>query len=216
MPARPRTPRVLAILLLLAGAGIVAALLTQITGQPPAPITPTVAEAGPDPAPPAAPAAPAPHEDASTAPGREDAREVAKDLFDWDTLEDHHAEVIQRVLGHAEPPGADTAGLAADLNGYLPTPHQWRALRTHQTRQHLVIDQLSQPSSWPDIVATADALPPSVTAITVTGTRHRAGLVNGQPEQTAHPVAFTIFLDCPTGPDGCHLLRLSHPDRPLD
>ena len=39
-------------------------------------------------------------------------------------------------------------------------------------------------------------LPKGATAVTIEGTRHRAGVWNGQPVTSEHPVAFTVFVVC--------------------
>ncbi|MGO1975560.1 MAG: hypothetical protein ACTH2Q_21605, partial [Propionibacteriaceae bacterium] len=58
-------------------------------------------------------------------------------------------------------------------------------------------------------------LTPGTTAITVEGIRHRAGVWNDEPVQSAHEVAFTVFVICEPAYDTCHLLRLSELDNPL-
>ena len=56
---------------------------------------------------------------------------------------------------------------------------------------------------------------PGTTALTIEGTRHRAGVWNGQPVTSEHPVAFTMFMVCAPSYPTCHLLRLSQLDNPL-
>ncbi len=73
------------------------------------------------------------------------------------------------------------------------------------------------PDAWADAVEQAQPgqLAAGTTAVTIEGTRHRAGVWNGQPVTSEHPVAFTVFVVCaPTYPT-CHLLRLSQLDNPL-
>ncbi|RAF15134.1 hypothetical protein DN545_33240, partial [Burkholderia multivorans] len=53
------------------------------------------------------------------------------------------------------------------------------------------------------------------TAITIEGVRHRAGVLNDEPVDSAHEVAFTVFVVCEPAYDTCHLLRLSELDNPL-
>ena len=59
-----------------------------------------------------------------------------------------------------------------------------------------------------------EGLLPGATAYTVTGTRHRTGVWEGQGVTDARPVSFTIFAACPDDED-CRLLRLSALDTPL-
>jgi hypothetical protein len=83
--------------------------------------------------------------------------------------------------------------------------------------QHLTIDTAFVPDAWADAVAQAQ---PGQLAAGTTRSRSRApataaGVWNGQPVTSEHPVAFTVFVVCaPTYPT-CHLLRLSQLDNPL-
>jgi len=52
-------------------------------------------------------------------------------------------------------------------------------------------------------------------AYTIEGTRHRSGVWNDEPVESAHPVAFTVFIVCKPTYETCHLLRLSELDNPL-
>jgi hypothetical protein len=71
------------------------------------------------------------------------------------------------------------------------------------------------PGPTPSAQAQPGQLAAGTTAVTIEGTRHRAGVWNGQPVTSEHPVAFTVFVVCaPTYPT-CHLLRLSQLDNPL-
>ena len=51
--------------------------------------------------------------------------------------------------------------------------------------------------------------------VTITGTRHRSGVWNGESAESSHPVAFTVFVACEPSFDRCQVLRLSQVDNPL-
>lgn len=146
------------------------------------------------------------------------ARQVAEALFTWDTTtlvtrSDH----IEQLVEVADPTGESTPGLVLDLDSYLPGQDAWVDLAKYQTRQWLMIDSVTTPSTWADARAQAgEALLPGTTARTIHGTRHRAGTWEGRDVQSEHAVAFTVFIVCgPTYPD-CRLLRLSMLDKHLD
>ena len=146
------------------------------------------------------------------------ARDVAVALFTWDTASGYQSsEYAQVIVDVGDPTGTETAGLAADVRTYLPSPEQWAQLRTHQTSQRLTIDDLYRPAAWAD--AEAQAAPaqllPGTTAYTVTGTRHREGIWGTEPVESSRPVAFTMFITCQPTFDHCRLLRLSRVDEPL-
>mgnify|MGYP001544125756 CR=1 FL=1 len=158
---------------------------------------------------------------APTSDPEEFAQRVAQALFTWDTASTStpadYAQVLADVAADAEPDA-----LASDVRSYLPTGEAWAQLRSYQTRQWLTIDTASIPDAWTTAVeqATPGQLPPGATAYTIDGTRHRTGIWDTDPVETARPVTFTVFLTCPpTGPDShagtCHLLRLSALDSPL-
>ncbi len=90
-------------------------------------------------------------------------------------------------------------------------------LRTYGTRQWLTIDEAFVPASWSDAVdqAAPGQLLPGTIAYTITGTRHRAGIVGTQAQETSRPIAFTLFIACEPSFDECRLLRLSEVDNPL-
>ena len=121
------------------------------------------------------------------------------------------------ILGAGDPSGAEQAGLASDISTYLPTRDAWIELRQYATRQHLVIDTTVIPDAWGEAVEQANPgqIAPGTTALTIEGTRHRAGVWNGQPVTSEHPVAFTMFMVCAPSYPTCHLLRLSQLDNPL-
>jgi hypothetical protein len=146
------------------------------------------------------------------------ARNVATALFTWDTgsgfMPLDYTSVLMEV---ADPSGAEQAGLAADIAGYLPTREAWVDLRPYATTQRLEITDAYTPAAW----ATAEEqarpgqLVEGTTAITIEGIRHRAGIWNDEAVTSAHEVAFTVFVVCEPAYDTCHLLRLSELDNPL-
>lgn len=146
------------------------------------------------------------------------ARRVAEAIFVWDTTTlltrtDH----LERLVEVADPTGESTPGLVSDLSGYLPTPHAWAELAQHRTRQWLTTSSVTTPSTWAEARAQAgDQLLPGTTARTIHGTRHRAGMWDGEPVASEHAVAFTVFIVCGPSYPHCHLLRLSMLDTPLD
>jgi len=144
------------------------------------------------------------------------ARQVASTLFDWDTMVDTPAAITQRLTDRADPAGDETPGLVQDIGMYLPSPDIWDRLQQYQTRQHLDIDTAVIPDSWTEIVTSAQPgqIPAGAAAYTISGTRHRDGVVDGQPETATRPVSFTMFITCSSGGQ-CYLLRLSIPDTPL-
>jgi hypothetical protein len=145
------------------------------------------------------------------------ARGVAKAIFTWDTMSGlNPADYTNAVVANADPSGLETSGLVDDLAAFLPTDEVWQELRRYQTRQSLTIDSARVPDDWPRVRAEAGhQLRPGTTAVTVTGTRHRAGVWEGQKQTANTNVSFTIFMICkPTYP-ACHILRLSQPGNPL-
>jgi hypothetical protein len=146
------------------------------------------------------------------------ARLVAKAIFGWDTasliVRSDHVELLVAV---ADPTGESTPGLVADLNNYLPTQDAWVELARYETRQWFRVGSAITPSKWARAKAQAgDTLLPGTTAFTIHGTRHRAGIWEGQPVSSEHDVAFTVFIVCGPSYPACHLLRLSILDQPLD
>ena len=146
------------------------------------------------------------------------ARQVAEAVFAWDTTtlitRTDHVELLVAV---ADPTGEATPGLIADLHNYLPTQQAWVELAKYQTRQWLAIDTVTTPSTWADAKTQAgDTLLPGTTARTIHGTRHRAGIWDGDPVASEHTVAFTVFIVCGPSHPQCRLLRLSMLDKPLE
>lgn len=74
------------------------------------------------------------------------------------------------------------------------------------------------PEAWEKATeqARSGQLAPGTVAYTVEGTRHRAGVWHDEATESAHPVAFTMFLICEPSYDACHLLRLSRINEPLN
>lgn len=142
------------------------------------------------------------------------ARAVTVALLTWDTatgldVADHGWPVI----ADADPSGLETPSLAGDVARYLPDPQVWQQLRGYATAQTVTIQAAFVPDSWDAIAATAQGLRDGTVAVTVEATRHRAGVWQGQPATSDHPLAFTVFLGCPPAFHRCHTLRLSAPDR---
>ncbi len=146
------------------------------------------------------------------------ARQVAEALFAWDTATivsrtDH----IEQLVAVADPTGESTPGLVSDLDNYLPTEDAWAELAKYETRQWILIDSVTTPTRWAEAQAHAgDELLPGTTALTIRGTRHRAGVWEGDPVSSEHDVAFTVFAGCAPSYPECHLLRLSMLDKPLE
>ena len=144
-------------------------------------------------------------------------RAVAVALFDWDTFSlltpsDHRAVLIE----DADPSGSETPGLIADLDGYFPSASTWRDLAEYRTRQTITIDQVFVPAQWEEAVAASGGqITEGTVAYTVEGIRHRDGVWYDDPVESAHAVAFTVFVSCQPVFDRCHLLRLSELDNPL-
>jgi hypothetical protein len=145
------------------------------------------------------------------------ARAVATSLFDWDTSSGYlPADYTAAVLADADPSGEETPGLLDDVATYLPTTDQWLDLGAMDVVQTIDITSASVPASWPAALAQAHGqLRPGTTAVTITGSRHRSGVWNGQPAASSYPVSFTVFVACPPAFDRCHVLRLSQLDNPL-
>lgn len=144
-------------------------------------------------------------------------RAVASSLFDWDTsLGFLPTDYTAAVLADADPSGEEAPGLIADVATYLPTVDQWLDLGAMEVRQTIEIADAYIPESWTSAVQQSHGhLRPGTTAVTITGTRHRSGVWNGEAAESSHPVAFTVFLACKPSFDRCHVLRLSQVDNPL-
>ncbi|QAY63538.1 hypothetical protein ET495_10080 [Xylanimonas allomyrinae] len=173
------------------------------------------------PAPPTRPTPATPATDLADDPGRTDpeafARAVGEALFTWDTTTTEQGEVRGRLLAVADPTGAESPGLVSDLDGYVPTPQAWELLHRYATRQWLEISAAAEPAGWEAARASAPSgvVAAGTTAVTVTGTRHRAGVWEGAPVTSQHEVAFTAFVVCEPAYPTCYLLRLSELDNPL-
>lgn len=145
------------------------------------------------------------------------ARAVAASLFDWDTSAGFlPADYTSAVLADADPSGEETPDLIDDAATYLPTVDQWLDLAAMDVTQSIEVDDAYVPRTWPEAVQQAHGqLRPGTTAVTITGTRHRSGVWNGENADSAYPVSFTIFVACRPSFDRCHILRLSQLDNPL-
>lgn len=154
----------------------------------------------------------------STSDAESFARDAASALINWDTATEFDpVDYAQVIVDAGDPSGTETAGLASDVRTYLPTADAWLTLRTYGTRQWLAIDEVFVPASWSDAIdqATPGQILPGTIAYTITGTRHRAGIVGVQAQETSRPIAFTLFIACEPSFDECRLLRLSEVDNPL-
>ncbi len=219
-------PRRRLVLFLSIGFGVLAALVgVGLYGLvlAPSPSTPTT-EVEP-PAPAASNVSPKPSASSATLPpirstsdAEAFAREAAGALVNWDSTTDFDpADYAQVIVDAGDPSGIETAGLASDVRTYLPTAEAWLTLRSYGTRQWLTIDEAFVPASWSDAVdqAAPGQLLPGTIAYTITGTRHRSGIVGTQAQETSRPIAFTLFIACEPSFDECRLLRLSEVDNPL-
>lgn len=144
-------------------------------------------------------------------------RAVATSLFDWDTTSGYlPTDYTAAVLADADPSGEETPGLLDDVATYLPTTEQWLNLGAMNVVQSIRIEKAYIPASWVSAVAQAHGqLRPGTSAVTISGTRYRSGIWNGEPAESSSPVSFTVFVACPPAFDRCHVLRLSQLDNPL-
>ncbi len=145
------------------------------------------------------------------------ARTVATSLFDWDTSSGLlPTDYTAAVLADADPSGEETPGLLTDVATYIPGIEQWLDLATMNVTQSLTIEEAVIPDSWAAALDQARGqLRPGTTAVTIIGTRHRAGVWDGEPAEMSYDVAFTVFVACPPAFDRCQVLRLSQLDNPL-
>ena len=145
------------------------------------------------------------------------ARTVATSLFDWDTSSGLlPTDYTAAVLADADPSGEETPGLLTDVATYIPGIEQWLDLATMNVTQSLTIEEAVIPDSWAAALDQARGqLRPGTTAVTIIGTRHRAGMWDGEPAEMSYDVAFTVFVACPPAFERCHVLRLSQLDNPL-
>ena len=206
-----------AVLAGLVGVGLYGLLLA------PTPTTPTTAVDSTAPVGPSAEPRPSASSQAlapilSTSDAGTFARAAAQTLINWDTAAGlEPTDYAQVIVDAGDPSGAETAALASDVRTYFPTADAWLKLRTYGTRQWLTIDDAFVPASWNEALdqATEGQLLPGTIAYTVTGTRHRAGIVGTDAQETSRPIAFTLFIACEPSFDECRLLRLSEVDNPL-
>ena len=156
---------------------------------------------------------------AATADPRTFAESVAGALFDWDTTAPRAlSDYTGRLLAVADPTGQESPGLVADIAGDLPTADAWASLTPYYTRQWLEVSSVKVPDLWERALGEAgpQGMAPGTTAYTITGTRHRSGIWEGEAVTSEHEVAFTVFIACEPSYPTCHLLRLSRLDEPLD
>ena len=142
---------------------------------------------------------------------------IAASLFDWDTTSGLlPTDYTAAVLADADPSGEETPGLLTDVATYLPSTEEWLDLATMDVSQSLTIDEAVVPESWAAAVDQARGqLRPGTTAVTITGTRHRKGMWDGEVAEISYDVAFTVFVACPPAFERCRVLRLSQLDNPL-
>jgi hypothetical protein len=145
------------------------------------------------------------------------AERVAVAVFAWDTTTAHGPDGVRGPLvAVADPTGEETPGLVEDLTGYLPSDLAWSQLAVYSTRQWLQVRSAAVPASWAGALAQAPGtVAPGTTAVTITGVRRRAGVVDGRRTTSAAMVSFTVFVVCAPTYAICYLLRLSQLDDPL-
>lgn len=145
------------------------------------------------------------------------ARAAAFSLFDWDTTTGFlPTDYSSAVLADADPSGEETPGLLDDVATYLPTVEQWLDLGAMEVMQKIEMEDAYVPDSWAAAVEQAHGhLRPGTTAVTITGTRFRSGVWNGEVAESSYPVSFTVFVACKPAFERCHVLRLSQLDNPL-
>ncbi|MDR1186973.1 MAG: hypothetical protein LBK95_05890 [Bifidobacteriaceae bacterium] len=145
------------------------------------------------------------------------ARWAAETLFAWDAAAMEPSDVAEALIAVGDPTGEETAGLAADIAGYLPDQRTWAKLRGLGARQRLAIDTAEVPDRWEDAAAQArdGQILPGTVAYTVAGARLRDGVWEGRPAVFEEPVAFTVFVTCAPSFPECRLMRLSKLGEPL-
>jgi len=145
------------------------------------------------------------------------ARAVAESLFDWDTGAGFlPTDYTAAVLADADPSGEETPGLLDDAATYLPTVGQWLDLGAMKVVQSIEIEDAYVPDSWGAAVEHAHGhLRPGTAAVTITGSRLRSGVWNGELAESSYPVSFTVFVACQPSFERCHVLRLSQLDNPI-
>jgi hypothetical protein len=200
------------------GLAVLAAVAAGAYGMWSAPkaAAPRTGEAAPPtPASPEAPNAEA--RDARTGDPERFARWAAETLFEWDAAAMEPSDVAEALIAQGDPTGEETAGLAADIAGYLPDQATWVKLRGMAAWQRLAIDTAEVPDRWEEAAAQArdGQILPGTVAYTVAGARQREGVWEGQPTVFEEPVAFTVFVTCAPSFPECRLMRLSKLGEPL-
>lgn len=219
-PHRRRLVILLAVTLGAVAALVGVGLYGLVLAPSPGAVTPTIDPTGPVSAPDVS--TPAPSGNTlpailSTTDAEAFARDAAEALITWNTTEFELTDYAQVIVDAGDPSGFETAALASDVRSYFPTADAWLQLRTYGTRQWLTIDDVAIPAAWNDALdqaAEGDLLPGTI-AYTVSGTRHREGVVGTDRQETSRPIALTLFIACEPSFDECHLLRLSEVDNPL-
>jgi hypothetical protein len=143
------------------------------------------------------------------------ARSVARALFTWDTRHEAGLSEWAQVLVDVADPD-EASAVASDVRSYLPAAEMWSQLGAYGTRQWLEVESVVVPDAWSTALeqAAPGQIPVGAAALTVLGTRYRAGTWDTEILRTHRMVAFSVFVRCP-GSDPCTLLRLSQLDRPL-
>lgn len=144
------------------------------------------------------------------------AHNVARALFTWDTRHEGGPTVWAQALVDAADVD-EAAAVASDVRGYLPLAEMWQQLGAYGTHQWFELRSITVPDAWTTALeqAAPGQLPRGATALTIVGTRHRAGTWNTEVTHTERQVSFTVFIVCPDI-EPCALLRLSKLDRPLE
>jgi hypothetical protein len=155
--------------------------------------------------------------DTSTGDPEAFARQVVSVLFDWDTHTATPVEIIERLLDWGDPTGVEINGLATDVASYLPDEDVWNRLRGYHTVQRFEVGTVEIPDQWREVTRQTEPgrIVPGTTAFTITGVRHRDGVIDGQVSQVGRPVALTVFVTCAPSFPECHVMRLSQLDNPL-
>ena len=127
------------------------------------------------------------------------------ETFDWDTRQDAGLADWVQVLVDA----AAAEESAADVRDYLPGAETWKRLGFYGTRQWLDVESVTVPAASATALeqAAEGQIPRGAAALTVVGTRHRAGTWDTDEMRTERQVSFTVFVACP-GEQSCTLLRL--------
>ena len=105
-------------------------------------------------------------------------------LFTWDTTSGFlPLDYPAVLLDVGDPTGNEQAGLASDIAAYLPSRDAWVDLRQYSTTQRLTHHRRlrSRAVGASGRGKLGPGAPVGATAITIEGTRHRAGVWNEEP-----------------------------------